>query len=149
MVNSRNKGVRGETEVIKILTEELGGGADNLTFKRDIEQYRQGDLGDVICSDPNFPFCVEVKLYGKGYGAQPQWWDQVCTAAEAAFKMPLLAYRYDRQPWRWRFPVAAIVGMADYVPAGDTTEMYDWRYAVECDTDTAMMLIREHLADVS
>jgi len=39
-INSRSKGVRGETEVIKILTDELGGGADKLTFKRDIEQYR-------------------------------------------------------------------------------------------------------------
>ena len=148
MVNSRNKGKSGEYEVIAILAENLGGGADRLEFKRDIEQYRQGDLGDVICSDPAFPFVIEVKRYRQGVHAQPQWWDQVCTAAEACHKLPVLVYRYDRMPWRWRFPVAAIVGMADYVPAGDTTEQYDWRYAMECDTDTAMMIIREHLADV-
>lgn len=146
-INSRSKGVRGETEVIKILTDELGGGADKLTFKRDIEQYRQGDLGDIICSDPNFPFTIEVKLYARGYGAQPAWYDQVCVAAQACHKLPLLVYRYDRVPWRWRFPVAAIVGMADYIPSGDLAEQYDWRYAMECDTATAMMIIREHLAD--
>jgi hypothetical protein len=148
MVNSRNKGKSGEYEVIAILTENLSGGADKLEFKRDIEQYRQGDLGDVLCSDPAFPFVVEVKRYRQGVNAQPAWWDQVCTAAEACHKLPLLVYRYDRMPWRWRFPVAAIVGMADYVPAGDISEQYDWRYAMECDTDTAMMIIREHLADV-
>lgn len=136
MTNSRNKGVRGEREIIAILTEELGGGADRLTFKRDIEQYRQGDLGDVICSDPTFPFVVEVKLYGRGTYCQPQWWDQVCVAAQACHKLPLLAYRYDRQPWRWRFPVAALGEAA-----------YDWRYAAETETDTAMMIIREVMAD--
>lgn len=148
MTNSRNKGKSGEYEVIKILTDELGGGADKLEFKRDIEQYRQGDLGDVICNDPAFPFTVEVKRYRQGVHAQPQWWDQVCTAAQACNKLPLLVYRYDRMPWRWRFPVAAIVGMADYVPSGDLSEQYDWRYAMECDTETAMMIIREHLSDV-
>ena len=92
MTNSRNKGVRGEREIIAILTEELGGGADRLTFKRDIEQYRQGDLGDVICSDPTFPFVVEVKLYGRGTYCQPQWWDQVCVAAEACHKLAAKHY---------------------------------------------------------
>lgn len=148
MTNSRNKGKSGEYEVIKILTDELGGGADKLEFKRDIEQYRQGDLGDVICNDSAFPFTVEVKRYRQGVHAQPQWWDQVCTAAQACNKLPLLVYRYDRMPWRWRFPVAAIVGMADYIPSGDLSEQYDWRYAMECDTETAMMIIREHLSDV-
>jgi len=43
--------------------------------------------------------------------------------------------------------VAAIVGMSDYIPAGDIAEQYDWRYAMECDTTTAMMIIREHLSN--
>jgi hypothetical protein len=38
--------------------------------------------------------------------------------------------------------------MSDYIPSGDIAEQYDWHYAMECDTDTAMMIIREHLADV-
>lgn len=142
MVNSRNKGVRGEMEIRDIYLKELG-----LNFKRDIEQYRSADHGDLICTDMDFPFVTEIKLYAKGYGIQPAWWDQVCAAAAADHKLPLLVYRYDRLPWRWRFPVAAIVGMGDFVPTGDIAEQYDWRYAMECDTTTAMMVIREHLAD--
>ena len=143
MVNSRNKGVRGEMEIRDIYLKELG-----LNFKRDIEQYRSADHGDLICTDMDFPFVTEVKLHGKGYGVQPAWWDQVCAAAEADHKLPLLVYRYDRLPWRWRFPVAATIGLVGE-PAGDIAEQYDWKYAVECDTMTAMMIIREHLADVS
>ena len=150
MVNSRSKGMGGEREIIAILTDELGGDANGLSFKRDIDQYRQSDLGDIICSDPAFPFVIEVKRYRAGYGIQPAWWDQCCNAAKAAGrgKLPLLVYRYDRLPWRWRFPVAALAGMDNYLPAADLHEQYDWRYGVECDQMTAMMIIREHLADV-
>lgn len=150
MVNSRNKGVSGEREIIAILTDELGSEeANGLSFKRDINQYRQSDLGDIICSDPAFPFVIEIKRRRAGFGIDPNWWTQVCDAAlaDGNGKLPLLVYRYDRLPWRWRFPVAAIVGMADFVPTGDIAEQYDWRYAVECDQQTAMMIIREHLAD--
>ena len=143
MVNSRNKGASFERELAKILHEELG-----LTFKRDIEQYRAADHGDLICVEmPDFPFSIEAKRYRQGYGIQPAWWSQCCDAALATNKLPLLVWKYDRLPVRWRFPVAAVVGMADFVPTGDISEQYDWRYAVECDQQTAMMIIREHLAD--
>ena len=143
MVNGRNKGAAFERDLAKILLDELG-----LTFKRDIEQYREADHGDLICVDmPDFPFSIEAKRYRAGYGINPQWWSQTCDSALATNKLPLLVYKYDRLPIRWRFPVAAIVGMSDFVPAGDTSEQYDWRYAVECDQMTAMMIIREHLAD--
>jgi hypothetical protein len=143
MVNSRNKGASFERELSKILFEELG-----LSFKRDIEQYRESDHGDLICVDmPDFPFSIEAKRYRAGYGIQPAWWSQCCNAAKATGKLPLLVYKYDRLPIRWRFPVAAIVGMDNYLPAGDFNEQYDWRYATECDQVTAMMIIREHLAD--
>lgn len=143
MVNSRNKGASFERELSKVLFDELG-----LNFKRDIEQYRESDHGDLICVDmPDFPFSIEAKRYRAGYGIQPTWWTQCCNAAKATGKLPLLVYKYDRLPIRWRFPVAAIVGMDNYLPAGDINEQYDWRYAVECDQVTAMMIIREHLAD--
>ena len=74
MVNSRNKGMGGEREIIAILTDELGGDANGLTFQRDINQYRQSDLGDIICSDPDFPFVIEVKRKRAGYGIDPNWW---------------------------------------------------------------------------
>ena len=140
-INSRSKGVRGEMEIRDIYQQNLG-----LTFKRDIEQYRAGDHGDLICVDMDFPFVTEVKLYAAGYCARPDWWDQVCKAAKSANKLPLLVYRFDRQQWRWRFPLEAIASLRDYIPApGDVR--YDWRYASECDTDTAMMIIREIISD--
>jgi len=73
------------------------------------------------------------------------WWSQVCTAAAVAEKLPVLFYRLDRMKTRVRLPVAAIVGLAGWHAAGDVAEQYDWRYAVETDLDTAMMIIREHL----
>ena len=47
--NSRNKGAAAEREIAKLLFDELG-----MTFKRDLEQYRAGDTGDLICDEP-FP----------------------------------------------------------------------------------------------
>jgi len=147
MVNSRNKGRSGEYEIRDILDAELG-----LTFKRDIEQFRQADRGDLLCVDMDFPAVIEVKRYAKG-GETPRgaWWDQCCKAATAAGKWPLLVWRFDRMDWRWRIPAQVLIdlghphgniGMRDEVTL-------DWGYAVEMDTRTAMTIVREVLADAS
>ena len=144
MVNSRVKGRSGEYEIRDILFEELG-----LTFKRDIEQFRQADRGDLLCVDMDFPAVIEVKRYAKG-GETPRgaWWDQCCKAASAAGKWPLLVWRFDRMDWRWRIPAQVLIDLGH--PHGnigmreDVT--LDWGYAVEMDTRTAMTLIREVLA---
>ena len=144
MVNSRTKGRSGEYEIRDILFDELG-----LTFKRDIEQFRQADRGDLLCVDMDFPAVIEVKRYAKG-GETPRgaWWDQCCKAATAAGKWPLLVWRFDRMDWRWRLPAQVLIdlghphgniGMSDDVTL-------DWGYAVEMDTDTCMTIIREVLA---
>ena len=147
MVNSRNKGRSGEYEIRDILDAELG-----LTFKRDIEQFRQADRGDLLCVDMDFPAVIEVKRYAKG-GETPRgaWWDQCCKAATAAGKWPLLVWRFDRMDWRWRIPAQVLIdlghphgniGMRDEVTL-------DWGYAVEMDTRTAMTIVREVLAHAS
>ena len=138
MANSRTKGSGGEREVAAILHDQLG-----LTFKRDIEQYRQADRGDLLCVDMDFPMVIEVKRYAKG-GETPRgaWWDQCCKAATAADKWPLLVWRYDRMDWRWRLPAALVQRLND-----KPDYSLDWSYAVEMDTRTAMTLIREVLAD--
>jgi hypothetical protein len=144
MVNSRVKGRSGEYEIRDILDAELG-----LTFKRDIEQFRQADRGDLLCVDMDFPAVIEVKRYAKG-GETPRgaWWDQCCKAATAAGKWPLLVWRFDRMDWRWRLPAQVLIDLGH--PHGnigmreDVT--LDWGYAVEMDTHTAMTLIREVLA---
>ena len=142
-INSRNKGVRGENEIKKIYFDELG-----LTFKRDIEQYRSGDHGDLICVDIDFPFVTEVKLRAAGSCANPEWWDQVCKAAKLVNKMPLLAYRFNSGQWRWRFPLQALSYLANVKLTPDE-DSNDWSYASECDTTTAMMILRKIISDDS
>jgi hypothetical protein len=96
MANSRQKGAAFEREVAKALLLELG-----ITFKRDLRQYQTSGHGDLIPSDPAFPFELELKRYASGPINGPDaWWQQVCTAALRTHKRPALIYRYDRQPIR-------------------------------------------------
>ena len=143
MVNGRQKGAAAEREIAKLLFDELG-----MTFKRDLEQYRAADHGDLICDEP-FPFVIEVKRYKTGCAPQPAWWDQVCAAAKSAGLLPMLVYKYNHQQWKWRMPAEAV--MRAGLPHGCSTMRedaeLDWNYAVEMDTRTAMMIVRELLAD--
>ena len=143
MVNGRQKGAAAEREIAKLLLDELG-----MTFKRDLEQYRAADHGDLICDEP-FPFVIEVKRYKAGCAPQPAWWDQVCAAAKSAGLLPLLVYKYNHQQWKWRMPAEAV--MRAGLPHGCSTMRedaeLDWNYAVETDTRCAMMIVRELLTD--
>ena len=126
---------------------ELVGDAVGMWFKRDRGQDRAAERGDLSCDDPDFPFCIEVKRYKSGCAAQPAWWDQACAAARACQKLPLLVYKYNHQQWKWRMPAEAVVRAGlpiEYKGCRDTSAL-DWGYAVEVDTRTAMMLIREML----
>lgn len=95
MVNGRNKGSAFERSVAKLLEAELG-----IAFKRDLEQYRAGDHGDLIADDPDFPFIVECKRYAQGTGCRPNWWAQASAAAEAAGKLPCVIFKFDRRDIR-------------------------------------------------
>ena len=138
---SRNKGRGYEYEIANELFQQLG-----LNFVRELDQTREKHLGDLRTEDCNFPFVIECKRYKSGVSGD--WWDQVCTAAAVAEKLPVLFYRLDFQKTRVRFPVQAIVGLAGYTSSGDKAEEYDWRYSVECDFETAIMIIRENLTNV-
>ena len=146
MINSRAKGIGGEAEIRSILRAEL-----NMNFERDLSQYREKGHGDLICTDCDFPFVIEVKRWGPLKGRpDPKAWDQVCAAAEAAGKYPLLCFRYDRQPWRWRMPVETVMlaGLPHGVQGLPADASFDWGYACEFDdVTTAMMIIREILSD--
>lgn len=97
MVNSRDKGTRGEYAVIKLIEELLG-----IKLKRDTEQYRQADRGDLILAEEaDWPFCVEVKSYsGLSVTHRPAWWQQVEKASAAHGLIPVLFYKFDRYEWR-------------------------------------------------
>ena len=97
MTCSRTKGAAGERAVAKELFAELG-----MNFRRDLRQYQQSDLGDLICEDPAFPFVIEVKHHAKGWTCKPAWEAQAIKAAETAGKLPCVIYRHDGQQWRCR-----------------------------------------------
>ena len=100
MVNSRNKGASAERQVAKILFDELG-----IEFRRELRQYQQTDLGDLVCNDPNWPYVIEVKCYATGNGCKPAWWAQASKAAQAAGMVPVVIYKYSRLPWRVVMPL--------------------------------------------
>lgn len=105
MVSGRNKGASFEREISKMLFDELG-----VSFKRDLEQYRAGDHGDLIPDDDAFPFVLELKRYADGpIGGQPVWWNQVVKAAARENKLPCLIYKYDRKPIRCVIPLDALM----------------------------------------
>lgn len=101
--NSRNKGATFERDVAREL-ELLTG----ISFKRDIEQYRAGEHGDLIASDPAWPFVIECKRYANGAGCLDAWRDQATAAAAAANKIPCVVFKFDRLPIRVAVPFWAI-----------------------------------------
>jgi len=103
MVNSRSKGASFERQLANDLQLELG-----ISFKRDLEQYRASEHGDLIPSDDSFPFMIEAKRYSKGaVGGSAAWWDQAVVAAKRADKLPCLVYKYDHKPIRFVIDVLA------------------------------------------
>mgnify|MGYP003127436165 FL=1 len=95
MVNSRHKGATFERDICKNLQLDL-----NIKgfVKRDIEQYRTADRGDILIEDDSFPYLIECKRYKAGNTYSDAWWQQVERAAENMKKEPVLVYKFDRQP---------------------------------------------------
>lgn len=102
-INSRDKGASFERAIAKEL-ELLTG----VRFKRDTEQYRESELGDLVPSDPAWPFSLELKRYAEGKSPLQAWFDQAERAAAKSGKFPALIWKYDRLPVRCAVPFAAI-----------------------------------------
>jgi len=92
---SRNRGKRGELELIHLLHDNLG-----LDLNRNYKQVAQSQNGDV--EQLVGPYIVEVKNCATL--AIPQWWRQVCAAADARKAWPCLAYKVARKGWRFVVP---------------------------------------------
>ena len=84
MTNGRNKGANFERECAKLIFDELG-----IQTKRDLEQYRAGDHGDLIGLDG---WTIECKRYANNAGGnfKPEWWAQVTEAANFEHNQPVL-----------------------------------------------------------
>ena len=108
MTNSRNKGASFEREVAREL-ELLTG----VKFKRDLDQYRQSERGDLITDQP-WPFAIECKRRASGSFDQ-KWWQQAVTASMnvtlpgVSFAYPVVIYRFDRKPIQVRISSRTIL----------------------------------------
>jgi len=116
---SKNKGNRGETQVVKLLREYWGdnsfqrnlesGAAGTLLERRGAPKHVIGALKGDIMTPENFPFCVEVKNYqsidlfaifrNPENNDVEQWWKQCCDDAEAAQKIPMMFMKYNFGSW--------------------------------------------------
>jgi Holliday junction resolvase len=102
MVDSRQKGARGEYIVRDLLREHT-----NLPFERvptsGALSYLKGDL--YVPNRDNI-FCIEVKNYEKSplsdkiftnkVSYLPSWWAKLCAQADARKQEPLLFFKYSR-----------------------------------------------------
>jgi len=110
--HSRTKGAAFERDVARALDLLTG-----IRFERNLEQVRTVDQGDLIPSDPAFPFLIECKRYGAGVTCLAAWKAQASRAAVSVGKIPAVVFRFDRQPVRVALPLAAICDGRTDAPA--------------------------------
>lgn len=103
MVNSRNKGSAFERDIAKELARLTG-----FTFKRNLEQVRAVDNCDLLCSDPDWPFSLELKRYAKGCDPLTAWIEQAKSAAAKNGKFPCVVYKFDMKPIKCHVQLSAI-----------------------------------------
>ena len=99
MTNSRNKGAAFERAIAKDLFLLTG-----INFKRDLEQYRSQDHGDLIADCEAWPFVIECKAYASGKSCRDAWKAQATAAAVAVGKMPCVVYKFNNCPVRVAVP---------------------------------------------
>ena len=88
---NRQRGAETERQIAEILHGELG-----MTFKRNLEQVRTAQQGDLICDDLGFPFLIEIKRRASGRGIPTGAWEQAYEASQLVNLHPCVIYKYDR-----------------------------------------------------
>ena len=99
MVNARNKGRRGEREVIDEIKELLG-------IELEVN-YAQtfGGGHDLISPNGHMPYAIEVKRRKAITQADiKNWWDQSVRQANKVDLLPCLWFRQDRADWKVAIP---------------------------------------------
>ena len=89
-LKSRNKGKSGEREVLNLLGDRLAA-----RYSRNLNQ---SDLGGCDCLEMD-GIALEIKRAAKP--SLNTWWQQACEQAEKLGRSPVLAYRLDRQQWKF------------------------------------------------
>lgn len=101
--HSRNKGSAFEREIAQELHLLTG-----VSFKRHLDQVREGGLGDLIADTDAWPFVIECKRRESGNGCESGWIAQAAIAAAKAGKRPAVVFRFDRQQTRVAVPLTAV-----------------------------------------
>lgn len=94
---SRNKGKRGELEIVHMLRDELG-----LSVNRNYKQTAQAQHGDIEQLVGGLR--IEIKNC-KATSNIKAWWQQACCAADKTGGVPCLAYKIERKGWRFVVPM--------------------------------------------
>tara|TARA_Y100001973_G_C5199202_1_gene336435 strand:- start:1174 stop:1554 length:381 start_codon:yes stop_codon:yes gene_type:complete len=121
-----------------MLTDELG---TSFNFKRDIEQYRERDLGDVISDNDKWPFLIECKRRKNGTTYSMDWVDQAKRAAEKCNKIPVVIYQLMRSPIR------CVVDLNVILKAFDCPTACFHENLIELPLETFCMIAREIMQD--
>jgi hypothetical protein len=129
---SRNKGKRGELELVHLLRDFLGIDV-NRNYKQ-VAEAQHGDIEQLVGGH-----LLEVK--NCAVLALPTWWAQAVTAAKARGAIPCVVYKVARKRdiadrWRFVLPLPA---------AWDTGAewRYDLRYAANVGIEGFALLARE------
>lgn len=120
----RNKGARAENQLSSMLQDDLG-----IPVKRTLGQARDGGA-DIMLG----PFAIQVK-----HAARAQiksWWQQTVTDAYKAKKIPVLAYKINRQGWRIRMRMREVAGLNE-------AWAFDAQYTEELDYEGFVLRLRE------
>ena len=126
MINCRAKGHAFERELIKRFQDEFGSCADHL--KRNLDQYQVAGKADIEFNN----LMIEAKRYASGHWHKDDWWEQTLTSAGDTY-IPVLIYKYDRQPIKFVFRLGDLMG--DHYVSDTATVDYE----------TGIMLMRELL----
>lgn len=134
MTNGRRKGHNFENELCKMIVDQLGDVLGDQKVKRNLDQYRESDQGDINIDG----WTIEAKRYASNSGGnyKPEWWSQVTSAANATGTEPVLIYKYDRQPIKCVVRLSSI--NADFADKDNTAVI---TFPTWC------MLVREGWAD--
>jgi Holliday junction resolvase len=93
---SRNKGKRGELEIVHLLRDNLGIDC-NRNYKQ-VAQAQHGDIEQLVAG-----YLLEVKNCAKT--ELKAWWQQTVQAATKRGAVPCLVYKVPRKGWRFRVPL--------------------------------------------
>ena len=135
--SNRRNGHSFENQCAKDLFLELG-----IQFSRNLDQVRSKHQGDLLSSDPAFPFLIECKRRKSGNRIPAGAWNQAVAAAQAvgdAVTFPAVLYRYTYQPTYAVVPYAAISEAETGVRTDNTFDVADITFEAFCKLSREIM----------